>query len=100
MKQREILFLLGSIMVVVFVWIAFTLLHNTLTSTISGELTQAIVPIQPTFNTKIIEALKTRTVVKPVFTIQPPSQTAIVVSTAPETATFSGQIASPEGSLQ
>lgn len=101
MKQQEILFLLGSIVAVVFVWIAFTLIHNSLTSTISGTLNQAITPIQPNFNTKVIDLMKTRTVVVPVYTIQPPSQTAVVVTTAPENplATSSGQ-SSPEGALQ
>lgn len=101
MKQEEILFFLGSVVVVVFAWIAFTVLHNSLTSTITAEAIQAIIPIPATFDTKIIDKMKTRTIVAPVNTIQPPSQTAIVVTSAPTPtiATTSAQTATTGGTF-
>ena len=103
MKQNEILLFLASAVVVVFAWIAFTIIHNSLTSTISETTIQAIIPIQPVFDTKTIDALAKRTSITPLFTIPNTSQTAIVVSTAPgatEIATQSSQIASQGGKLQ
>lgn len=103
MKQDEILFFLGSAVIVVFAWIAFTILHNSLTSTISGTVLQTIMPIDPTFNTKVIDAMKKRTVVAPVFTIHPPTQNEIIVNSAPTPtpiATSSSQVASQGGTLQ
>lgn len=103
MKQEEILFFLGSACIVVFAWVAFTILHNSLTSTVTGTVLQAITPIDATFNTQIIDAMKKRAVVDPLFTIQPPSQTEIVVTTAPTTAPIassSGNVASQGGALQ
>lgn len=103
MKQEEILFFLGSACIVVFAWIAFTILHNSLTSTISGSILQAITPIDPTFNTKIIDAMKKRTTIIPLYTIPPYAQTNIVVTTAPTqpiASSSSSQIASQGGLLQ
>ncbi|HSD99084.1 MAG TPA: hypothetical protein VLB73_05345 [Patescibacteria group bacterium] len=103
MKQQEILFLLGSACVVVFVWIAFTIIHNSLTSTIGTTVLQAITPISPTFDAKIIDAMKRRTVIVPLYTIPSQSQTEIIVTSAPTpapVATSSSQVASQGGTLQ
>ena|SRR5581483_9773171 len=110
MKQEEVLFFLGSIVIVVFAWIAFTLIHNSLTSTISQEVTQAIIPIAPTFDMKTITKMHAKPTVVPQNSIQPPSQTSIVVTTAPTVvpteqplqpiATSSGQTATTGGSLK
>lgn len=110
MKQEEILFFLGSIVVVVFTWITFTIIHNSLTSTISSEVSQAIVPIPATFDTKTINSMKARPTVSTQSTLQLPSQNAIIVTTAPTVApteqplqpiaTASGQVATTGGSLQ
>ena len=86
MKQGEILFFLGSMCIVVFAWIAFTILHDSLTSTIGQQTMQAIIPIQPTFDIKTIEAMKSRTAIAPLYIIQPPSQDTLVVTTASATA--------------
>lgn len=103
MRQREVLFFLGSAVVVVFAWIAFTILHNSFTSTINGTVLQAIKPITPVFDTKILTEMKNRTVVIPLDTIPEQAQTAIVVTTAPTQpplATSSGTIATQGGSTQ
>lgn len=105
MKQNEILFLLGSVVVVVFAWIAFSIVHTSLTSTVSEAVNQAILPIAPTFDTKTLNTLKGKPVVAPQTTIQGPSQNTIVVTPAPPEsqqplATFSAGQASPGGLFQ
>lgn len=104
MKQREILFLLGSICVVVFVWIAFTILHNSLTSTISDTTSQAIQPISATFDTKIIGVMKNKLEVNPAFTIETTPGANKVISqttiTPSPLATGSATIASTSGGFQ
>ena len=102
MKQNEVLLFLGSACVVVLAWIAFTVVHNSLTSTISQTTTQAIIPIQPTFDTQTIAAMKKRLSVTPLYTISGPSQNSIVVTTAPggAIASQSAQVASPGGAFR
>lgn len=104
MKQEEILFFLGSIVVVVFAWIAFTLIHNSLTSTLSGSTLQIITPINSTFDTKVIDAMKKRTVVLPLNTIPPQSQNEIITTGTPlptsAIATSSSKTATQGGSFQ
>ncbi|HXS15110.1 MAG TPA: hypothetical protein VN711_03195 [Candidatus Saccharimonadales bacterium] len=104
MKQREILFLLGAICILVFAWIAFSILHNSYTSTLSQTTMQSISPIDPTFDTKTINALKKRTSVNPAFTIQvTPTQETIITpaTTTPiPLASLSGSLASPGGKTQ
>lgn len=104
MKQEEILFFLGSACIVVFAWIAFTVLHNSLTSTIGSTTAQAISPIQPTFNTKIIDAMRSRSTIVPLNIIPTQSPTNIVVTTAPQptvpVATQSASTATTGGTLQ
>ncbi len=106
MKQNEILFFLGSVCIVIFAWIAFSVLHNSLTSTISGNINQIISPIQSTFDSKVIDAMNKRTVVLPLNTIQPPSQTEIIVTSAPTPTpsptpgSLTSESASGGGSLQ
>lgn len=83
MKQNEILFLLGSVCIVVFAWIAFGLVHSSLTSTINSGTIQSIQPIQPTFDQKTIDAMGKKTPVLPAIIIQPQKNQDIVVTTAP-----------------
>lgn len=97
MKQEEVLFFLGSIVVVVFAWITFTIIHNSLTSTISQEVSQAIIPIAPTFDAKTIAKMQALPTVTAQNSIQPPSQTAIVVTTAPTVAPITQSLATPSG---
>ncbi len=94
MKQGEILFFLGSICVIVFASIVFTVLHNSFTSTINQETIQSINPIDGTFDTTTIKAMQQRPVVLPLFSIQPQNQT-IITHTAPSSpsSTSSAQTA-------
>jgi len=83
MKQGEILFFLGSILVVIFVWIAFSLIHTSLTSTISAETIQAIIPINAHFDTKTIDSMRLRTPVVPATILSNQVVPEVVVTTGP-----------------
>lgn len=70
MKQKDILFLLMPVTLLVIAWIVFNIYHNSVTSTISDTLNTNILPITPNFDTKTISNLKERERVTPLFQIQ------------------------------
>lgn len=65
MKQKEILLILVSIFVLVVIWIALSIYHNSVTSTIPQALSIQIAPISPDFDKEIMEKIKKRKVVQP-----------------------------------
>ncbi len=67
MKQKDILLLAGSFFFLVLLYLGFSVYHNSVTSTISGDLNTQIVPISPTFDEKTISDLKKRSVITPVY---------------------------------
>ncbi len=103
MKQREILFVVISIFILVLVYIGFNIYHNAASSTISDTLSVQIVPINPGFDLKTIESLKKRTQISPDYQAPPqatssPSSILPLPSPTPfsvGTATNAGQIKSP-----
>lgn len=70
MKQKDILFLLIPVALLVIAWIVFNIYHNSATSTISGTLKTNILPISPNFDTKTISNLREREKIVPVFQLQ------------------------------
>jgi len=70
MKQKDVLFLLIPVTLLVISWIVFNIYHNSVTSTISDTLNTNIAPITPNFDTKTISNLKERERVAPLFQIQ------------------------------
>ena len=70
MKQKDILFLLISSTFLAIVWIVFTIIHTSLTSTISSSINQQIQPIEGTFDSKTLQVLQKRTAVTPQTQIQ------------------------------
>ncbi len=66
-RRKDILFILGSSFVVVVAWIGFNLYHIYVTSTISEDIQVQLTPIDPTFDTAIIQNLKSREQVNPAF---------------------------------
>jgi hypothetical protein len=70
MKQKDILFLLISSTFLAIVWIIFTILHNALTSTISGTLNQQIQPIAGSFDNQTIQTLLKRQQITPQFSLK------------------------------
>lgn len=65
MKRNEAYFIVIATFIVIVVWIIFSILDSAVSSTISKGLNAQIAPISPTFNTKIIDGLKTRKEVLP-----------------------------------
>ena len=70
MKQKDLLFILISVTFVVGLWIVFTVLHQSLTSTLSDETVIDTKPITSTFDTKTLSLLQKRTVVDPQNSVQ------------------------------
>lgn len=71
MKQKDILYILGSIFVLVLAWTASNVYHNVVTSTIPEATSIQIVPISPSFDLQAIERLKKRQMIEPLFEIKP-----------------------------
>jgi hypothetical protein len=67
-RQREIIIVIISMFIVSFAWIGFDLYHNAVTTTISAPLQEDIKPIPPTFDSQVIQNLKSRHYSDPVYT--------------------------------
>lgn len=67
MKRQNIIALLVSVTIVVLIWIGFNTYHAFVSSKISPSLTSEIIPITPNFDTNVIQALKQREQVVPVY---------------------------------
>lgn len=81
MKKQDITLILTLTVILVIAWIIFTILHNISSSTINETLSQQIIPIQPTFDTKTITLLKTRENISPLFTVSTSSATPTIAPT-------------------
>jgi hypothetical protein len=66
-RHKDILFILISSFVVVVAWVGFNIYHVYITSTISEELQMQLTPIDGSFDTTIIQNLKSRERVNPSF---------------------------------
>lgn len=91
MKQKDMLFLLIPVTLLVIAWIGFNIYHNLATSTISGTLKTNILPITPNFDAKTISNLKQREKVVPLFELQKietPTPTSLPTPTSSPTPTL------------
>ena len=108
-KQKDILFILVSSFVVVVAWVAFNLYHIYATSTVSSDVQMQLNPINPEFNPSVVQELKTREVINPLYESQNSSSEAVptftpigaptptptplpVVSQTPQTASTTSQL--------
>lgn len=66
-RKNDVLLLLISSVILVIAWVIFSLIHLSLTSTINEVLSQQISAINPSFDTKTINALKNRENITPVY---------------------------------
>ncbi|MEK7450555.1 MAG: hypothetical protein AAB662_01285 [Patescibacteria group bacterium] len=71
MKQKDIILILALTSIIVIAWIGFSIYHNLATSTISQVQSVDIKSINPTFDTKTIDRLKTRNKVAPIYELLP-----------------------------
>ncbi len=108
MKRNDIIFLLGSSVLLVFAWIIFNIIHQSISSTISETIASDIKPIPGTFDTQTINSLKERIVISPAYALgEGTSSTAAVPTEIPTPtfapaplATFSSQTATSGGATQ
>jgi ammonia channel protein AmtB len=82
MKKNDLLIILASVFIFVFIWIGFNIYHSSVKSTISETVTIQISSVSPNFDTTSIEKLKNRQTVTPIFqtngvVAQPTDQTQI-----------------------
>lgn len=65
MKREEAFFILIATFILVLAWIVFSILDSAVSSTISKGFSGQLLAIQPKFNTKVIDELKTRQQILP-----------------------------------
>lgn len=70
MRQNQFIIILVLLLIFVIAWIGTNVYRNLKQSTISEAINQEITPIEPTFNIQIIEDLKKRQAVSPVFELE------------------------------
>ena len=95
MKYKDIIILLVSAVFLVIAWIIFNIYHNSVISTTPEDLKKEIVPISPTFDQSIIDELKSRAKISPIYDLAPPSPSPTEISVGSPSAL----IASPGGEL-
>jgi hypothetical protein len=98
-RQKEIILIVVSFFILSVMWIGFTLYHNAVTSTISAPLNEDIKDINPDFKSNIIQTLKNRAYVAPLYSmpsnpVQTASSGAQPIQIHSVTASTSGQIQS------
>jgi hypothetical protein len=77
MKKNDILLILIPSFIFALAWIGFSIYHSVVTSTISSSLDEQITPINPTFDTNTINALKNREISSPLYSLGAISQTPV-----------------------
>lgn len=81
MKQKDLLFLVISSFTLIVFWIIFNIYHNSVTSTISESLIIQIAPINPSFDMKTLNSLKSRTQISPIYTSSSTNSATIIIPT-------------------
>lgn len=86
--QKDILYISISSCVLVVLWVGFNIYHAHVTSTIEPSLQLQIAPIEPRFDSQVIQNLKNRQKVAPIFELNSATNEADipptpVVTTAP-----------------
>ncbi|OGH21353.1 MAG: hypothetical protein A2958_00950 [Candidatus Levybacteria bacterium RIFCSPLOWO2_01_FULL_38_13] len=85
MKQRDLLFLSISTFVLIIAWVGFSIYHNSVASTISEKVAEKIAPINPTFDTKIINLIKERDAIVPLWEGREASESSLTPPEEPAT---------------
>ena len=78
MKQKDILLIVVPTFIMVVLWIAFSIYHNHVSSTIKDPLSTQIEPISATFDTKTLDNLKQRERLNPLYE-RPVSETEEII---------------------
>lgn len=69
MKQRDLVIIFGSSCALVLLWIIFTLIHTSNTSTVSEVVITSVKPIPDSFDASALEKVKARMQVAPVYSL-------------------------------
>jgi len=91
MKRNDIIFLLVCTCIVTFAWIIFSIYHASVTSTISDTLSQQIVSIKPNFDITVIDHLKERENINPLYAMVNASNSATASTPNVSASTISAQ---------
>jgi hypothetical protein len=75
--QKDILFILISSFIVVAAWVSFNLYHIWATSTVSADIQNQLTPIDPEFDPTVIQELKSKEYINPLYESQVSSNTAV-----------------------
>ena|SRR5258706_10502677 len=86
MKQRDLLFLLISSVILTIAWIVFTIIHKSISSTIASVTNEQITAIKPDFDEKTITILKNRQNTAPAYSIQSPTASSSGIILTPTVA--------------
>lgn len=89
MKQKDILIILILFFILSLIWIGGSIYHSGVNSTISKNTSRDIAPIDPAFDTKTIDKLKSRKKIAPSFDLESVTPTPIVLPTLPPSANAS-----------
>ncbi len=103
MKQKDILLLLIPSFIVIVAWIAFSIYHSSVASTITPIVDIQIAPITPAFDTATISQLKQRANVSPIYEVQnipSPSPTPFYIPAAPISSQSGIPLGAPANSPQ
>ena len=109
MKRKDALIILIPSLIVVILWVVFSVYHNYINSTIPSDINLQISSINPDFDTNAINQIKNRKTVTPIYTIegsktsskdsdQQSSPTPTIIS--PTTSSSSAKIATNGGALE
>jgi hypothetical protein len=83
MKQKDILVIVILLFIFVLAWIGESIYNSAINSTISESVNQNITPIDPNFDIKTIDKLKSREKVTPLYDLENVAPTPIVLPTLP-----------------
>lgn len=99
--QKDILYIAISSFILVVLWIGFNLYHAHATSTIEPVLQLQIKPIDSSFDTSVIQKLKSRQNVQPIYEFGNASSAANISPTPttqePSSSTESAELSIPGG---
>lgn len=97
MKQKDLIFIFGSLFILVLGWIILSIYHNFATSTITENISTEITAISATFDTNTIEKLKKRIKISPLYEL---NTSLNLVSTDSAVKENTENVASNEGDIK
>ncbi len=84
-KEKDILLVLVPGFILTVLWVAFSIYHNRVTSTITEPLTTQLIDIPGNFDLDTIKKLKERDRTEPIYTIEFVGETSPTPTPTPET---------------